>query len=329
MAGVVYTKLLDALKNIGVDVSQQQASNVKTLAPKNKSTATKPGLLAAERDTGGNFATVLDVFKNEAKYIDGMNDAEQMAFLNNIMDYNEFGGKSIKVSEGIKLKDEFDKGLGTLKDDIESLQSTAKTMKDDAEKGLASAEKDLKDFLDTGGQPLKAKSDKYLGGSMHEEGQLRTAIRTFLRNEYKNGRIKLDKDDQFRIMEYSPMMEDDPIKVFKKIYGDEAYNKAGTFPGAFEKGENFNHYEAIFKENMGEDILKVKDKKYVGDGKLILTKQEEVFEPTPDDDDVPFAKGGRASFVGGKVVDELVAMIIKKEPMDAMKEVNKIIGKKR
>jgi hypothetical protein len=226
-----------------------------------------------------------------------MNDVEQMAFLNNIMDYKEFGGKSIKVSEGIKLKDEFDKGLGTLTDDIESLQTTAKTMKDDAEKGLASAEKDLKDFLDTGGQPLKAKSDKYLGGSMHEEGQLRTAIRTFLQNEYKNGRIKLDETDKFRVMEYSPMLEDDPIKVFKKIYGEEAYNKAGTFPGAFEIGENFKHYEKIFKENMGEDILKVKDKKYVGDGKLVLTKQEEVFEPTPDDDDVPFAKGGRASFV--------------------------------
>ena len=97
MAGIVYTKLIDALKGIGVDVSQQSGSNVKILAPKNKSTATKPGLLAAERDTGGNFATVLDVFKNEAKYIDSMNDAEQMAFLNNILDYNEFGGKSIGV----------------------------------------------------------------------------------------------------------------------------------------------------------------------------------------------------------------------------------------
>ena len=204
-------------------------------------------------------------------------------------------------------------------------------MKDDAEK-VGSAEKDLKDFLDTGGQPLKAKSDKYLGGSMHEEGQLRTAIRTFLKNEYKkNGKIKLDETDQFRIMEYSPMMEDDPIKVFKKIYGDEAYNKAGTFPGAFEKGENFNHYELIFKENMGEDILKVKDKKYVGDGTLVLTKQEEVFEPTPDvdDDGIPFAKGGRASFAGGKLVDEFIAMIVKKkEPIEAMKEVNKVIGKK-
>jgi hypothetical protein len=240
--------------------------------------------------------------KTKHNTLTGMNDAEQMAFLNNILDYNEFGGKSIKVSEGIKLKDEFDKGLGTLTDDIESLQTTAKTMKDDAEKGLASAEKDLKDFLDTGGQPLKAKSDKYLGGSMHEEGQLRTAIRTFLQNEYKNGRIKLDETDKFRVMEYSPMLEDDPIKVFKKIYGEEAYNKAGTFPGAFEIGENYKHYESIFKENMGEDILKVKDKKYVGDGKLVLTKQEEVFEPTPDDDDVPFAKGGRASFAGGKLV---------------------------
>ena len=330
MAGVVTVKLLDALKDIGVDVSQKQGSNVKTLATKNKSSATKPGLLASERDTGGNFGTVLDIFKKEAQFIEGMNDVEQMAFLNNIMDYNEFGGKSIKVSQGQKLKSEFDEGLGTLKDDIESLQDKAKTMKDEAEVNLKSSEKDLKDFFETGGQPLKAKSDKYLGGSMHEEGQLRTAIRTFLKNEFKNGRIKLDETDKFRVMEYSPMMEDDPIKVFKKIYGDEAYNKAGTFPGAFEKGENFNQYESIFKENMGEDILKVKDKKYVGDGTLTLTKQEEVFEPKPDvdDDGVPFAKGGRASFAGGKLADELVAMLVKKEPMDAMKELNKIIGKK-
>ena len=123
------------------------------------------------------------------------------------------------------------------------------------------------------------------------------------------------------------MMEDDPIKVFKKIYGDEAYNKAGSFPGAFEIGENFNHYESIFKENMGENILKVKDKKYVGDGKLLLTESEEVRTPIKDED-VPFATGGRASFAGGKFIDEIVLMITKKEPMDAMKEVNKIIGKK-
>ena len=32
--------------------------------------------------------------------------SRQMAFLNNIMDYKEFGGKSIKNTEGIKLLDE-------------------------------------------------------------------------------------------------------------------------------------------------------------------------------------------------------------------------------
>jgi hypothetical protein len=324
MAGIVYTKLIDALKGIGVDVSQQSGSNVKKLAPKNKSTATKVGLLASERDKGGNFATVLDIFKDEAKYIDSMNDAEQMAFLNNILDYNEFGGSSIKVSKGIEATEEMNKLKNTqseLKKALEDLQSTT-------EKNKNQALKDLDTFMETGGQPLKKKDDKFLGGSMHEEGQLRTGIRQFLQTEYKNGRIKLDDLDKARVMEYSPMIEHDPILVFKKIYGDEAYKKAGSFPGAFEIGENFKHYEEIFRNNMGEDILKVQDKKYVGDGKLVLTKQEEVFEPTPDDDDVPFAKGGRASFAGGKLVSEFIALIVKKEPIEAMKEVNKVIGKK-
>ena len=317
MAGVVYTRLLEALKGIGVDVSQQQGSNVKKLAPKNKSTATKPGILASERDSGGNFGTVLEIFKNEAKYIDSMNDAEQMAFLNNIMDYNEFGGPKIKTTSELnqQAKDlglEF-KGLKGQAEDlqtsVEDLQGLAKKMKDEAEEGKKKALEDLDIFMETGGQPLKKKDDKFLGGSMHEEGQLRTGIREFLRTEYKNGRLKLDDLDKARIMEYSPMMEHDPILVFKKIYGDEAYKKAGSFPGAFEIGENFKHYEEIFRNNMGEDILKVQDKKYVGDGTLVLT--DEVFKPTPDDD-MPFAKGGRASFAGGKLVSEFIALIVKK-----------------
>ena len=61
---------------------------------------------------------------------------------------------------------------------------------------------------------------------MHEEGQIRTGIRQFLQNELKNGRIKLDSMDTERVMKYFPTIEDDPILVFKKIYGDEAYNKS-------------------------------------------------------------------------------------------------------
>ena len=340
MAGTIAVKLYDLLKSIGVDVSQQSGSNVKTLATKNKSTSTKPGLLASERDTGGNFATVLDIFKKDAQYINGMNDVEQMAFLNNIMDYKEFGGSSIKNTEGIKALDQA-KNLtnesSDLKTSIDELLNKAKSMKADAEKGLKSAEDDLSTFFETGGNPLNKKDTKYLGGSMSEEGQIRTGVREFLKKEFKNGRINLDETDAQRILQYSPMSEDDPILVFKKIYGDEAYNKAGSFPGAFDVGESYNHYESIFRSKMDGDLLKVKDKKYVGDGKLILSESDEIKVPIKDDD-VPFAKGGiadlRKSFsLGGANkmrmgVMEIIKMIkTKMSPIGAMKEVNKVIGK--
>jgi len=321
-------RIVQALDGIGIKAGSflGKASNVKKAMFGGKSTMFKPNAIQSIRGEGGDFGTALKLIEEEAQYIVNATDAEKMAFLNNLNDYKDLGGP---LKKDIVASKEFEQGIGSLKDDIESLQTTAKTMKDDAEKGLKSAEDDLKTFLETGGNPLKKKEEKYLGGSMHEEGQLRTAIRTFLKNEFKNGRIKLDETDKFRVMEYSPMMEDDPIKVFKKIYGDEAYKKAGTFPGAFETGESFNHYESIFRSKMGEDILKVKDKKYVGDGTLLLT--DEVITPTPDDD-VPFAKGGRAGFAGGgglkRIVQEIIEYITTKfTPMDAMKEINKVVGK--
>ncbi len=328
-------RIAQALDSIGIKMGSYigKSSNIKKAMFGGKPTMFKPNALEALRGTGSNFDDALRLIEEESKFIVNATDAEKMAFLNNVNDYKEFGGP---LKKDVVARTEFEQGLGSLKGDIEDLQSstkdlltTAKTMKDDAEKGLKSAEDDLKTFLETGGNPLKKKEPKYLGGSMHEEGQLRTAIRTFLKNEFKNGRIKLDETDKFRVMEYSPMMEDDPIKVFKKIYGDEAYKRAGTFPGAFETGESFNHYESIFRSKMGEDILKVKDKKYVGDGTLLLT--DEVITPTPDDD-VPFAKGGRAGFAGGgglkRIVQEIIEYITTKfTPMDAMKEVNKVVGK--
>ena len=44
------------------------------------------------------------------------------------------------------------------------------------------------------------------GGSMYAEGNLRTAMREFLKTEVKEGRLKLDETDLFRITEYSPMI---------------------------------------------------------------------------------------------------------------------------
>jgi len=316
------------LKDLGLRIVQElaelgikpgtflgKASNVKKAFTGGKPTFFKPDVLETFRAQDGNFSDALNLMEEEAKYLNNATDAEKMAFLNNLSQYKSLGGPPRTTkSSGIastNAMEQFRKTQSELQKALKDLQSTT-------EKNKNQALKDLDDFMETGGQPLKAKDNKFLGGSMHEEGQIRTGVRQFLQTEFKNGRLKLDELDKERVMQYSPMIEHDPILVFKKIYGDDAYNKAGSFPGAFEKGENFKHYEQIFRENMGDDVLKVKNEKYKGDGTLVLTKQEEVFKPTPDDDDIPFAKGGRAGFAKGKSATEGMQVLDKDwDDMDA------------
>ena len=209
---------------------------------------------------------------------------------------------------------------GTLQADVENLKVDAEDMMNDAIKNKNQAMTDLDDFIETGGQPFKKKDNKFLGGSMHEEGQIRTGVRMFLQDELKNGRLKLNADDTARVMEYFPTIADDPILVFKRIYGDDAYEAAGKFPGAFEKGEDFNHYREIFKENMDESYLKVKTEENLGDGTLTLT--DEVRAPIKDED-VPFAGGG--------VVKKIIKSITmrNKDPMDSMKELNEVLKRRK
>jgi hypothetical protein len=97
---------------------------------------------------------------------------------------------------------------------------------------------------------------RVLGGSRYAEGNLRTAIRQFLRTESKEGRIKLSERDQFRIDEYSPMMEDDPIDVFRRYYGEDALEAADDMADSLRRGESMKDYEDIFRREMPP--LKVK-----------------------------------------------------------------------
>jgi hypothetical protein len=312
MAIDIGLRIIQILDSIGIKPGTflGKASNVKKAFTGGKPTFFKPDVLETLRATDGTFTDALNLIEEEAMYIANATDVEKMAFLNNLMEYKSLGGPQ-KTKSGITALDQA-KNLTdeakNLQTSTEDLMGLAKTMKEDAEKSLAKSKQDLDDWITTGGQPFKTKDNKFLGGSMHEEGQLRTGIREFLQTEYKNGRLKLDELDVERIMKHSPMLEHDPIKVFKKIYGDEAYTKAGSFPGAFEKGENYKHYEQIFRENMGDEVLQIKNNEYKGDGKLVLTEREEVFTPTPDDD-VPFAEGGiagiRQGYFKGKVVKKV------------------------
>jgi len=304
-------RIMQLLDSIGIKGASYlgKASNVKKAFTGGKPTFFKPDVLETLRSQNGTFTDALKLIEEEAKFIINATDVEKMAFLNNLMEYKSLGGPQ-KTKSGITALDQA-KNLtdeaGDLQTSIKDLMGLAKKMKDEAETGKKKALQDLDDFFTTGGQPFKKKDNKFLGGSMHEESQLRTGIRQFLQTEYKEGRLKLNDLDRDRIMEYSPMIEHDPILVFKKIYGNDAYEKAGSFAGAFEKGENFKHYEQIFRENMGEDLLKVKNKEYVGDGTLVLT--DEVMTPIPDDD-VPFAQGGlagiRQGYAGGLKVSKKI-----------------------
>ena len=88
------------------------------------------------------------------------------------------------------------------------------------------------------------------GGSRYAEGNLRTAIRMFLRTEVKEGRLKLPESDQFKIDKYSPMMEDDPIDVFRRYYGEDALEAADDMADSLSRGESMRHYEEIFRSEM-------------------------------------------------------------------------------
>ena len=96
------------------------------------------------------------------------------------------------------------------------------------------------------------------GGNRYAEGNLRTAIRQFLRTEEKAGRIKLNETDSFRIREYSPMTEDDPIDVFRRHYGEDALDAADAMADELRFGESFKHYEEIFRKNMPDLKPKIK-----------------------------------------------------------------------
>ena len=138
---------------------------------------------------------------------------------------------------------------------------------------------------------------------MYAEGNMRTAIREFLQTEFKNGRLNLNKDDTFKVMNYSPMSEDDPILVFKKIYGDNSTKKVEEIVNVFEKGESFKHYEQLLRENVDTQFLKPLNQADVGDGKLVLTEAEEIKPKLPDDDDIPFNLGGRVGLFKGAEAD--------------------------
>jgi hypothetical protein len=167
-------------------------------------------------------------------------------------------------------------GISAFKENIEKLKKNLQDLKDldkqslkldeelrealiEGQSGFKKAEgsKDATKPFRTPGMDYKRKSSyRVPGGSMYAEGNLRTAIRQFLKTELDAGNIKLSEEDAFRVKEYSPMSEDDPIDVFRRYYGEGALEAADKMAKKLEQGTSFKNYEEIFRANMPE--LKIK-----------------------------------------------------------------------
>ncbi len=301
---ILKKKVLEALEGIGIKASDimGKGTNVKRITSGKDINPFKPNMLQAMRGENKNMGDALDAFANEAKYIMNANDGELVNFLNNLNTYKSIGGAGVDTQ-----------GVGSMMKAMTDLEKAAKDLKTSADEGAELAKQEMKKALEAAsyGGPFKVPDEKFLGGSMHEEGQLRTGIRQFLQTELDAGRLKLNEKDTHRVRHYYPTIEDDPILVFKRVYGEDAYKKAGTFPGAFEIGEDFKHYEKIFRNNMGDEFLKIQNKENIGDGRLVLDESMTYKEPLPDDDDIPFNQGGRVGlkYGGDKVSKDLINKI--------------------
>jgi len=136
----------------------------------------------------------------------------------------------------------------------------------------------------TPGMPYQRENPDYRlpGGSMYAEGNLRTAIRQFLRSEIEAGNLKVNETDAFRVKEYSPISEDDPIDVFRRYYGEDALQAADDMADALKEGTSFKNYEEIFRRDMPE--LKVKTEG-AGEYDAIIKETEALLKKAKDDAD--------------------------------------------
>jgi hypothetical protein len=192
--------------------------------------------------------------------------------------------------EGLSsLMKSLEEKAGNLKKTLDESKKSSSTMLEDAldaatgfKRSMGSKDK-AKPFR-TPGMPYQRENPDYRlpGGSMYAEGNLRTAIRQFLRSEIEAGNLKVNDTDAFRVKEYSPMSEDDPIDVFRRYYGEDALQAADDMADALKEGTSFKNYEEIFRKNMPE--LKIKTEG-AGEYDAIIKQTEELLKKAKDEAD--------------------------------------------
>ena len=158
-----------------------------------------------------------------------------------------------EVSKGIE-------GLGTnMRKLREAVEELKKVSQDTTPEGI------MKEILK--GQKVMAEG--------YKKGNIRTAVRWFMRQEADAGKLKLSKDDYDALQVYAQTSEGDPIEIFRRYYGEDNLQQIHEIADVFRQGESFNHYAQLLRENVHPSVLTPKTKnigKYDPD---VLTPQQE------------------------------------------------------
>jgi hypothetical protein len=187
----------------------------------------------------------------------------------------------IKKEEGIVATDAATEIVKKRTDDIASGDVTGETGDlmtsiDDSLKSLKKANKELQktmtkpeNIMDEILKGQKVMSEGY------KKGNIRTAVRWFMRQEADAGKLKLSKDDYDALQVYASIREGDPIEIFRRYYGEDALQQIDEIGDVFKQGESFKHYVELLRKNVHPSVLTPKTKnigKYDPD---VLTPQQE------------------------------------------------------
>jgi len=189
----------------------------------------------------------------------------------------------IKKDEGILATEEAAKIVKKRTDDIASGDVTGETS--DLMTKFKQTQKTLKEALD---DLKKTSQDTTPGGIMDEilkgqkvmgenykTGNIRTAVRWFMRQEADAGKLKLSKDDYETLKVYGQTTESDPINIFRRYYGEDALEAVDEIGDVFRQGESFDHYAELLRKNVDSKILTPKTKGLGEYDPNVLTPQQE------------------------------------------------------
>ena len=180
-----------------------------------------------------------------------------------LKEWDKVNAKNVTPKKGIVATDEAAEVVKKRTDDIaqgdvegtgvESLATNMKKLKEATEE----LKKTSKDFTPEAIMKEILKGQKVMAEN-YKTGNIRTAVRQFMQSEVKAGRLKLSERDSFRVREYSPMTEDDPIDVFRRYYGEDALEAVDEIGDVFMQGESFSHYEELLRNSIDKKFLTVK-----------------------------------------------------------------------